>query len=203
MSKSKNYTDKQFIEAVETSTSIRQVLFKLGLKEAGGNYEVAKSRMSSLGVKLLSGPNGQGWSKGKTLGPKRPIEDYLKEDVRVQSFRLKNRLLAEGLKQHKCECCGITEWNGKPAPIELDHINGNHHDNRLENLRILCPNCHAQTETYRGKNKKTSQRGKRKTDEEFLTAYEETSNIRQALIALGLAPKGANYDRMKRLLEGV
>ena len=154
MSKSKNYTDEQFIEAVETSTSIRQVLFKLGLKEAGGNYEVAKSRMSSLGVKLLSGPNGQGWSKGKTLGPKRPIEDYLKEDVRVQSFRLKNRLLAEGLKEHKCECCGITEWNGKPAPIELDHINGNHHDNRLENLRILCPNCHAQTDTYRGKNKK-------------------------------------------------
>ena len=80
--------------------------------------------------------------------------EYLVENSVVQSFKLKGRLIAEGLKEHKCECCGITEWNGKPAPIELDHINGNHHDNRLENLRILCPNCHAQTDTYRGKNKK-------------------------------------------------
>jgi heterodisulfide reductase subunit B len=60
----------------------------------------------------------------------------------------------EGLKEHKCECCGIIEWNGKPAPIELDHINGNRRDNSLDNLRVLCPNCHAQTDTYRGKNKK-------------------------------------------------
>ena len=85
-----------------------------------------------------------------------PIEELLTNDRKYTypSHKLKNRLLSEGLKEHKCECCGITEWNGKPAPIELDHINGNHHDNRLENLRILCPNCHAQTDTYRGKNKK-------------------------------------------------
>ena len=154
MAAPRTYTDEQFIEAVETSTSIRQVLNKLGLKEAGGNYQVAQIRMKRLGVNLCSGPNGQGWSKGKTLGPKRPIEYYLTENSHHQSFKLKGRLITEGLKQHKCECCGITEWNEKPAPIELDHINGNHHDNRLENLRILCPNCHAQTDTYRGKNKK-------------------------------------------------
>jgi 5-methylcytosine-specific restriction endonuclease McrA len=58
-------------------------------------------------------------------------------------------LINEGIKEHKCELCGITEWNGKPAPIELDHINGKHTDNRIENLRILCPNCHAQTPTWR------------------------------------------------------
>jgi hypothetical protein len=154
MSKSRTYTDEQFIEAVESSTSIRQVLSKLGLKEAGGNYKVAQNRMKQLGVTLLSGPNGQGWSKGKTLGPKKPIEYYLTENSYHQSYKLKNRLIAEGLKEHKCECCGISEWNNQPTPIELDHINGNHHDNRLENLRILCPNCHAQTDTYRGKNKK-------------------------------------------------
>ena len=154
MGKPRTYTDNQFIEAVKTSTSIRQVLSKLGLKEAGGNYKVAQQRIEKLGISLADGANGQGWSKGKTLGPKRSIEYYLTENSYHQSYKLKNRLLAEGFKQHKCECCGITEWNGQPAPIELDHINGNHHDNRLENLRILCPNCHAQTDTYRSKNRK-------------------------------------------------
>jgi hypothetical protein len=154
MRKPRTYTDNQFIEAVETSTSVRQVLSKLGLKEAGGNYKVAQQRIAKLGISLADGANGQGWSKGKTLGPKKPIEYYLTENSYHQSYKLKLRLIAEGLKQHKCECCGITEWMGKQTPLELDHINGNHHDNRLENLRILCPNCHAQTDTYRGKNKK-------------------------------------------------
>jgi Zn finger protein HypA/HybF involved in hydrogenase expression len=153
MGKPRTYTDNQFIDAVETSTSIRQVLAKLGLKEAGGNYKVAQQRIEKLGISLADGPNGQGWSKGKTLGPKKPIEYYLTENSYHQSHKLKLRLIQEGIKTHKCECCGITDWNNKPTPIELDHINGINTDNRLENLRLLCPNCHAQTETYRGKNK--------------------------------------------------
>ena len=93
--------------------------------------------------------------KGKKLPKRQPIETYLVENRLVQSNNLKKRLINEGLKQHKCECCGITEWNGKITPIELDHIDGNRYNNTLENLRLLCPNCHAQTETYRGKNKKS------------------------------------------------
>ena len=147
------YSEQELYEAVKSSTSIRQVLDKLNIVPAGGNYQTTNRRIQKLGIDT-SHFTGQAWNKGKVIGPKRPIEEYLKENTIVQSFKLKSRLLAEGLKQHKCECCGITEWNGQPAPIELDHINGNHHDNRLENLRILCPNCHAQTDTYRGKNKK-------------------------------------------------
>jgi hypothetical protein len=153
MSSRYSYSEKELYEAVKSSTSIRQVLDKLNIVPAGGNYQTTNRRIQKLNIDT-SHFTGQAWNKGRITGPKRSIEEYLKENTIVQSFKLKSRLIAEGLKQHKCECCGITEWNGQPAPIELDHINGNHHDNRLENLRILCPNCHAQTDTYRGKNKK-------------------------------------------------
>jgi hypothetical protein len=154
MAKSRNYTDEEFIQAVESSRSIAQALSKLGLKPAGGNYSCAQRRMETLGVNLAPGSNSQGWAKGLKVGPKRPIEDYLSNLHPIGSNSLRKRLIREGLKESKCECCGITEWNGKAAPLELDHIDGNHHDNRLENLQILCPNCHAQTETYRGKNRR-------------------------------------------------
>ena len=148
------YTEEEFIIAVKTSTSIRQVLNKLGLKEAGGNYSITKTRIKNLGLDT-SHFKGQAWNKGKTLGPRKPVEELLVNDRKhpYQSFKLKNRLLQEGIKIHQCECCGITEWRGKPTPLELDHINGINYDNRLENLRLLCPNCHAQTDTYRGRNK--------------------------------------------------
>tara|TARA_Y100001938_G_scaffold147595_1_gene229135 strand:+ start:801 stop:1262 length:462 start_codon:yes stop_codon:yes gene_type:complete len=153
MPKPRTYTDEQFIEAVKTSMSYRQVLYKLGLKQAGGNYAVMKNRIKDMGLDT-SHMTGQAHLKGKThTHNKRPIEELLVENSNYQSHKLKLRLISEGLKQHKCECCGITEWNGQPAPIELDHIDGNRHNNTIENLRILCPNCHAQTDTYRGKNK--------------------------------------------------
>lgn len=70
-----------------------------------------------------------------------------------QTFKLHQRLIKEGVKEAKCEICDNTEWCGKPIPLQLDHIDGNSHNHVLENLRIICPNCHAQTSTYCGKNK--------------------------------------------------
>ena len=70
-----------------------------------------------------------------------------------QTFKLKNRLLKEGLKENKCEICNITEWLGNPLNMQLDHVDGNSHNHSLSNLRMICPNCHAQTDTYCGKNK--------------------------------------------------
>jgi hypothetical protein len=153
MAKSRNYTDYEFSLAVKESGSIRQVLQKLNLREAGGNYQCAKDRIKKLNLDT-SHFHGMSWNKGKKLPKRNPIETYLVENRLVQSNNLKKRLINEGLKDHKCECCGITEWNGQPTPIELDHIDGNRYNNTIENLRILCPNCHAQTDTYRGRNKK-------------------------------------------------
>lgn len=153
MRQSKNYTDEEFIEAWTNSGSIRQVLSKIGLREAGGNYACAKRKAETLGL-TKEHMHGQAHLKGKThTYTKKPIDHYLTENSYCQSHKLKLRLISEGLKEHKCECCGITEWNGEPTPIELDHIDGNRYNNTIDNLRILCPNCHAQTDTYRGKNK--------------------------------------------------
>ena len=80
-----------------------------------------------------------------------PFNKYIKE-CSVNSNRLRKKLIREGLKQAKCEHCGNDEWFGKPIPLEVHHKNGNRDDNELSNLEILCPNCHALTSNYRGKN---------------------------------------------------
>jgi DNA-binding transcriptional ArsR family regulator len=80
-----------------------------------------------------------------------PIEIYLVGDRRVNRNHLKRRLIAAGLKEHRCERCGIDSWLGEPLSLALHHINGEGRDNRLENLALLCPNCHAQTPNFSGK----------------------------------------------------
>jgi hypothetical protein len=69
-----------------------------------------------------------------------------------QTFKLKKRLLKENILENKCSCCGITKWNEKEIALHLDHIDGNNHNHKLDNLRLLCPNCHSQTDTWCGKN---------------------------------------------------
>ncbi len=71
-----------------------------------------------------------------------------------QTFKLRNRLISEGIKKNECEICGISNWNGRELSMQLDHIDGDSHNHLLNNLRMICPNCHSQTETYCGKNKK-------------------------------------------------
>jgi hypothetical protein len=82
-----------------------------------------------------------------------PIADLLVHSARGSRRSIKRRLLAEGLKAPRCETCGLTEWLGREIQLELHHINGDGQDNRLENLQILCPNCHAQTENFGVRNR--------------------------------------------------
>lgn len=151
----KHWTEEQFIEAVKSSLSYAEVIRKLGLKPAGSNYDTVKRKISELNLSS-SHMTGQGWNQGDRFRPvqqARPLSEVLvKNSTWVNSNNLRKRLLKEGLKEHKCECCGNSEWMGKPIALELHHVNGIKDDLRIENLQILCPNCHAFTDNYRGKN---------------------------------------------------
>ena len=157
MGKKRKWTEVQLKEAVKKSRSYRQVLHYLGLKEAGGNYAQVKKYIKeyNLSIKHFK---GRGWNKGlKGIDkPILPLEKILVQNSNFQSYKLKRRSFAAGLKQPRCEECG---WAEKALddrlPLELDHINGDSHDNRLENLRILCPNCHSLQPHYRGRNRKS------------------------------------------------
>lgn len=150
---SKKYTKQELIDAVKNSCSIRQVLLKLNLKPAGGNYQTIKLKINKFNI-CTKHFTGQGWSKNKVVGPKRPIEDYLSNKKKLKSHSLRKRLIREGFFENKCYKCQLKLWNNEPIPLELHHIDGNHLNNNLDNLTILCPNCHAQTDNYRGKNAK-------------------------------------------------
>ncbi len=142
---------------IKESYSIADLLKKFKMKPSGSNYKTIKKYVKLHNIDI-SHFTGQGHLKGKTYKyrPSFPLEDLLKENISYSSDKLRKRLISANYFQHKCYKCQNTEWQGQPIPIELEHINGDHTDNRLENLTILCPNCHAQTNTYRGKNKKAS-----------------------------------------------
>lgn len=152
--KTRSWTEKQLQLAAKKSTSLRQVLHCLNLKEAGGNYTQIQQYLVKykIDVKHFT---GRAWNKGrKGLGqPRIPLDRILRVNNNFQSYKLKKRLFLAKLKSPQCEICG---WAKKSIdgriPLELDHINGDSHDNRLENLRILCPNCHSLQPTHRGRN---------------------------------------------------
>lgn len=161
----RSWTIEQLKKAVKNSTSFRQVLGKLDLKEAGGNYFQLEKYIKEFEINI-SHFKGRGWNKGLHLDfkPRVSLEKILVQNSYFQSYKLKNRLIKEGFKLACCEECG---WAKKSKdgriPIELDHINGDVNDNRLKNLRILCPNCHSLKNTHRGCNKKNGRVAERHT----------------------------------------
>jgi len=148
----RRYDKERLQEIVLNSKSLAQVIRKLGLVVAGGNYQTVQNKIKLHSIDT-SHFTGRSWNVGLKFRPTPPIpiQDLLKENVIYQSNRLKLRLLKEGIKNHVCENCNLSHWLEQHIPLELHHENGDKHDNRLSNLKLLCPNCHAQTDNYRGK----------------------------------------------------
>lgn len=166
MSKRK-WSDQDLINAVKESFSYSQVIQKLGLRPAGSNYDTVKFKIKSLDLDI-SHFTGQGWNTGvryQQIRPAKPLNEVLTNPSFHNSNNLRKRLLNEGIKERKCERCSNSYWQGYPISLELHHVNGDKFDNRLENLQILCPNCHALTHNYCGKNIKV------------MSAQRETSDV--------------------------
>lgn len=135
--------------------SLAEVLIALGLDPANGaHYRGVRRRIDRLGL-ATTHLAGRAWARGTggTRTP-RPLVEILVHDSpwRGGSSSLRDRLVDEGVLPWVCDECGLTTWNGRRAPLQLDHVNGDNRDNRRENLRLLCPNCHALTPTYCGRN---------------------------------------------------
>ena len=148
----RKYTKENLQEIANKCFSFRQMILELNLKETGGNYSNIQKRCKEFGVNTnhFFGP---AWNKlGQpmfNLKNGTPIESFfIKGEKKISSSKVKNRVLNNGLKEYKCEICGLTEWLGRRLVIELHHINGDPTDNRLQNLQMLCPNCHSQTHNY-------------------------------------------------------
>lgn len=140
-------TDDEFIKICNNSNTMSEAASKIGI-----HYNTFKRK--ALRLKCFN-PNPGLKGNNKCWMSKRsiPLNEILEgKHPQYQTYKLKNKLIKEGLKENKCEICFISNWNGKPIQCELDHIDGNRTNHKLENLRILCPNCHSQTDTFRAKN---------------------------------------------------
>lgn len=150
------YTDEALIAAIKDSLTYADVLRCLGLRVHSSRYKRVQKDVQRLGLDTSHFlRNRIGMSK--PINIEKPLEELLLEGTEVHTHRLKKRLIKAGLLEEKCHICEVLHWQGRKLSLHLDHIDGNRRNNTLENLRLLCPNCHSLTETYCGnKNKKHS-----------------------------------------------
>lgn len=146
--------ESEFRELVARGPTFSAVLAHFGMRNVGGNHRTLKDRVRRLGLSVEHLYENARALRAQGPTPKRSLEELLVKGSSMKSYHLKRRLLDEGVLENVCGECGQKpEWNGKPLVLQLDHVNGEHDDNRRENLRLLCPNCHSQTGTFAGRNR--------------------------------------------------
>jgi 5-methylcytosine-specific restriction endonuclease McrA len=152
---------KEFLEElVKESMSIGMVLDKMNLRKAGGNYRVINKYISKYDIDITHFINGE-FKIGSNPKNKLDLKEILVDNSSYDRKNLKKRLYDENILEKKCCLCGQDEnWNDMKISLILDHINGVHNDNRIENLRIVCPNCNAGLDTFAGKNNKREKKEK-------------------------------------------
>ena len=193
MKKWEKFSKEEIERFVIDSKSYAELARKIGYDDASKNgsaYRTVHQMIDELSLDT-SHFTGQGWNKDNF--------DYSRFRY-GKKIKTANALTAiTSLRGHKCESCGLEEWKGRSIPLEVHHIDGDELNSELSNLQILCPNCHALTDNYKGKNINSGLMIV--SDEDLVKALNEYPNIRQALISVGLTAKGGNYVRANELIQ--
>lgn len=191
MKKWENFSKEEIENFIKESRSYRDLALKLGYSnESGSVIATIKSMIQELNLDV-SHFTGQGWNKNNFDYSRFQYGKKIRGATMIQALT--------ALRGWRCENCGLTEWQGQKVPLEVHHIDGDELNSVLENLQVLCPNCHALTNNYKGKNQK-KQDGLKVSEEALVEALREAPNIRQALLRVGLTAKGANYTRANELI---
>ena len=185
----RTFTKEQIQALVNESISFAQLAEKMGYNKFGGGTQTAiKQAIKEYNIDT-SHFLGQGWNKN----------NYNYDLFTINSPKKNGKSIALpliALRGRKCECCGLETWLDQPINLEVHHINGDRTNNSLENLQLLCPNCHSYTETFCYKSSKIEV-----SEEDFVNALKVSPNIHKALELIKLTPSGGNYTRARELIE--
>lgn len=191
MKKWEVFSDEELEKIVKESFSYKEVATKIGYSPKNSDGSAAVQEMICLKGFTTNHFKRGIWNKG--------LFDYSKFQYGkvIKSANALNALVA--LRGHQCENCKLTKWENQDITLEVHHIDGDRLNNVLNNLQLLCPNCHSLTKNYKGKNNNTGK--KEVSDEQLVEALKNNANIRQALISVGLAGRGGNYERAHFLID--
>lgn len=140
------FSNEDILKVANGASSVMEIMRKLNMCSSGYGHARFKNRLKQLGIEFKE---ASAWSRGKTLEKQRGIQYYLvKDGPFINSSLLRKLLILAGLKNEKCEICENTEWMGQRIPLQLDHKDGDRTNNLIDNLRVLCANCHCQTPTH-------------------------------------------------------